>query len=80
MTKFIEFGIGNRWLVRTEFEHEDGTEYEKKGIVGPIKPKSIYLRLWLGDTVLILDTKEGYQRQKKHKKAFKLIFGICSEE
>ena len=31
--KFIEFGIGNTWLVRTETELEDGTEYEEKGIV-----------------------------------------------
>lgn len=27
--KFIEFGIGNRWLVRTETELKDGTEFEQ---------------------------------------------------
>ena len=32
--KFIEIGIGNTWLVRTETELEDGTEYEEKGIIG----------------------------------------------
>ncbi len=25
-------GVGNRWLVRTEIELEDGTEREEKGI------------------------------------------------
>ncbi|MGN7386986.1 DUF3977 family protein [Sporosarcina sp. SAFN-015] len=35
--KFIEFGIGNTWLVRTEIELSDGTECEEIGIVGPIQ-------------------------------------------
>ena len=51
--KFIEFGIGNRWLVRTETELQDGTEFEQKGIVKPIPgiqtlwtscEKSVWLR------------------------------------
>jgi hypothetical protein len=33
--KYIEFGIGNRWLVRTETEKPDGTETEARGIIGP---------------------------------------------
>ena len=42
--KYIEFGIGNRWLVRTETELPDGTEFEQKGIVKPLKPQSFYVR------------------------------------
>ncbi|WP_112182680.1 DUF3977 family protein [Paraliobacillus zengyii] len=76
--KFIEFGIGNKWLVRTETELEDGTEYEEKGIKGPINFFSLYLRIWIGTTVVILDLKEGIKRQKKNRKAFKAIFGIVS--
>lgn len=38
--KYIEFGIGNTWIVRTETEFEDGTEYEQKGIIRPIKCQS----------------------------------------
>ena len=63
--KFIEFGIGNTWLVRTETELEDGTEYEEKGIVGPVKFHSLYVRIWVGRTVVILDSKEGLKRIKK---------------
>lgn len=79
MKKFVEFGFGNRWLLRTEFENEDGTEYEVKGIVGPIKLQSIYLRLWIGHTVLILDSREGYKKKRKKNKALKVIVGLTSE-
>lgn len=75
--KFIEFGIGNTWIVRTETELADGTEYEEKGIVGPINYHSLYLRIWIGKTVLIFDSKEGFKRSKKTRKAIKLILGIA---
>lgn len=77
--KFIEFGIGNTWLVRTETELEDGTEYEEKGTVGPIKFQSFYFRIWIGKTVLIVDSKEGLKRIKKNRKKCKFIFGIMSK-
>lgn len=35
--KFVEFGLGSTWLLRTETELEDGTEFEEKGIVGPLR-------------------------------------------
>jgi hypothetical protein len=76
--KFVEFGIGNTWLIRTETELEDGTEYEEKGIKGPSKFHSLYLRFWIGKTVLIFDLKEGLKRVKKGRKQFKIIFGIVS--
>ncbi|WP_025786309.1 DUF3977 family protein [Sporosarcina sp. D27] len=74
--KFVEFGIGNTWLVRTETELADGTEYEEKGIVGPIKYHSLYLRIWIGKTVLIIDSREGFKRSKKARKAIKIVLGI----
>ena len=76
--KFIEFGIGNTWLIRTETELSDGTEFEEKGIVRPIKFQSVYLRVWIRKTVLILDLKEGYKKTKKNRNEFKIIFGIKS--
>jgi len=76
--KFIEFGIGNTWIIRTKTELEDGTEYEEKGIKGPIKFYSLYLRIWIGKTVLIADLKEGFKRQKKNRNEFKVIFGKVS--
>lgn len=76
MKKYIEIGIGNTWMVRTEIEHEDGTETEIKGIVRPFKLKSVYLRLWIRKKVFILDLKEGIKVQTKSKKKFKIIFGF----
>lgn len=76
--KYIEFGIGNRWLLRTETELDDGTEYEEKGIVRPVRFQSLYLRLWIGKTVLILDTKEGFKCSRKDRKKLKIILGITS--
>ncbi|MFF2876679.1 DUF3977 family protein [Gottfriedia sp. NPDC057991] len=76
--KFIEFGIGNTWLVRTETELEDGTEFEEKGIIGPVKINSLYIRIWLAKTVIIIDSIEGFKRIKKNRHHFKFIFGFSS--
>lgn len=76
--KYIEFGIGNTWLVRTETELEDGTEFEEKGVKGPVQFKSLYVRVWIGRTVLIWDLKEGFKRFEKDRKKFKVILGIIS--
>ncbi|WP_373714014.1 DUF3977 family protein [Streptococcus sp.] len=79
MKKYIEFGFGNNHLVRTEFEHADGSEFEMKGIVGKIKPVSLYLRMWLGKSVWVCDSKEGFKRTRKNRKTTKFILGIVSE-
>lgn len=76
--KYIEFGIGNKWIVRTETELVDGTEYEEKGIVRPVKIHSIYIRIWIRKTVLIFDFREGFKRAKKNRNEFKIIFGIIN--
>lgn len=76
--KYIEFGIGNRWFIRTETELSDGTEFEEKGIIRPIKFRSVYLRIWIRMTVIILDTKQGLKITKKNRNDFKFIFGIVS--
>jgi hypothetical protein len=78
MMKYIEFGIGNRWLVRTETEFDDGSEIEERGIVRPIKFHSVYLRFWVEKNVIILNTREGWIHMKKDRNKFKLIFGIKS--
>ena len=76
--KFVEFGLGNKWFIRTETELNDGTEFEDKGIIGPIKIQSLYLRIWIGKTVFILDSKDGFKKTKKNLKEIKLLFGIRS--
>lgn len=76
--KYIEIGIGNRWFIRTETEQEDGTEFEKKGIVKPIYFESCYLRVWFRTTCLIFDSKDGFKKVKKKRDEYKFIFGIVS--
>ena len=76
--KFIEFGIGNKWLIRTETELCDGTEVEEKGIKRPIHFQSIYVRVWLWKKVIIVDSKEGIKVGRKDKAKAKIIFGIKS--
>ncbi len=63
--KFIEIGIGNKWFLRTETELSDGSEFEEKGISYPIKFQSVYIRIWIRKTVLIIDSKEGIKKTKK---------------
>lgn len=77
--KYIEAGIGNKWFVRTEIETDQGEEHEEKGIKGPINLQSFYLRFWIGKTVFIFDSKEGFKKAQKNNKKFKLIFGIVSK-
>jgi Protein of unknown function (DUF3977) len=77
--KYIEFGVGNTWILRTEIELSNGTEIEKRGIDFPIKFYSVYIRIWIRKTVLILDLKEGFKMYKKNRNEFKIIFGIISE-
>ncbi|MGG3521158.1 DUF3977 family protein [Bacillus pseudomycoides] len=76
--KYIEAGIGNKWLVRTEIEREDGTEFEQKGVVKPIYFESCYLRVWFRKTCLIFDSKEGFKRVKKRRNEYKFILRIVS--
>ncbi|WP_189020836.1 DUF3977 family protein [Paenibacillus marchantiophytorum] len=76
--KYIEFGLGNRWFIRTETELDNGTECEEKGIIGPVQFRSVYLRIWICKSVLILDLKQGFKISKKSRNALKFIFGITS--
>ncbi|CAM4240976.1 hypothetical protein BAMA_02935 [Bacillus manliponensis] len=77
--KYIEFGIGNRWLVRTETEFADGTETEQRGIVRPIHFQSLYIRIWVKKTCFIWDTRQGFQKVRKGRNEFKVILGIVSK-
>jgi hypothetical protein len=51
---------------------------KEKGIIGPIRLYSIYLRIWIGKTAFKLDLKEGLKRVKKSSKEFKIILGVVS--
>lgn len=77
MKKYVEIGLGNRWLVRTELEHEDGTETEVKGIARPFQLDTIYLRIWVGKKVLIIDSREGFKLQRKNRRKLKVVIGFA---
>lgn len=76
MKKYLEVGFGNTHFVRTEIELEDGSEIEKRGVVLPFKPESIYIRIWFRKTVFVLDSKEGFKKSKKNRSKLKVIFGV----
>lgn len=76
--KYIEFGIGNKWLLRTETELEDGSEYEEEGLIGPIKLQSVYIRVWIGRRVFVLDSSDGLKLARKKRKAVKVVIGMVS--
>ncbi|WP_160036851.1 DUF3977 family protein [Paenibacillus sp. An7] len=76
MKKYTKIGIGNTWFVRTEIEHDDGSESEMKGFIKPFKMKSAYIRVWLGMNVMIIDSKEGMKFSKKDRRKFKLMIGF----
>lgn len=77
--KYIELGIGNKYLLRTEIELTNDYEFEVKGILGGIRFKSLYFRIWIGKKVFIFDTEEGFKTKVKNKNKFKMIFGIKSD-
>lgn len=76
--KYIEAGIGNRWWIRTETELEDGTEVEEPGLVGPIRIRSVYVRCWVGRTVVLWDSKDGWKKVRKSRRAWKFLLGVVS--
>lgn len=78
LLKYIEFGIGNRWILRTETELPDGTEIEERGILRPVHFHSLYLRIWIGKTVFVADLKEGCKKTRKSRSKFKIVIGISS--
>ncbi|MFC6279205.1 DUF3977 family protein [Streptococcus moroccensis] len=41
--------------------------------------QSVYLRVWLGQTVYVLDSKSGLKRELKDRKAYKIIVGLVSD-
>jgi hypothetical protein len=76
MKKYIEIGFGNTWFVRSEIEDEDGTETEHRGIVHLKKFVGVYVRVWLGRTVFIVSSNDGFKKMRKSRRAFKILFGI----
>ena len=71
---FTEIGFGNDTFVSTEVETGD-VEMRQPGFI-KMKCRGIYLRLWVGHTVWIASTVNGFTRMTKPKKKFKFLLGF----
>jgi len=71
---YAECGFGNESLCSTELRNE----VRVKGFFVATFI-SVYVRIWIGKIVVILDSREGVKVQKKNRCSFKCLFGIVSE-
>lgn len=73
--KYSEVGYGNPSFMSVEMENETR-------IVGFCLERivSMYVRVWVGNRVLIVDSVEGFKMGLKDKKCFKLVFGVRNGE
>lgn len=75
---FAEIGFGNDTFLSTEIEEEEN-EYRVPRFILPKKIKGIYLRFWIGKTVYVLSTNNGWEIKKKSKNKLKILFGVSGE-
>jgi len=73
---YAEIGIGNGSFLSTEIEVGRKERRIKGFMVRRIR--SVYLRVWVGRRVLILDTTEGFKTSRKSRSSFKLLLGVVS--
>ena len=74
---YSEIGIGNGRLRLHRNSNGRGDEVRVNGwMVGVFR--SIYLRLWLGKTVIVIDSVDGLKVTKKSRRKVKILFGIVS--
>ena len=73
--KYIEIGFGNPSFINTEIEYECGTEERFKGIK-PLKIEGIYVRIWVGKSMFVMSTNEGFKRKIKGRRSFKILLGF----
>lgn len=73
---FTEVGLGNRWIISTEIESESTEIRVPHAVYG--RTQSIYVRLWIGKRVLIIDSADGIKSQRKDRKGMKVLIGVRS--
>lgn len=67
MKKYVEIRFGNTWFIRTEIEEDNGEEIEFRGIGRLTKVDGVYLRVWVGQTVYIWSSNEGFKKTRKNR-------------
>lgn len=75
---FTEIGIGNDTFINTEIEFPTGEEVRHPGFY-PMRLTSLYVRVWIGQTVWILSTSNGLERKTKPRKAIKILLGLAGK-
>lgn len=78
MQIYTEVGVGNKSFISTEIEMGEG-EYRVRGFVMG-KFVSLYLRVWIGRRVVIVDSREGVKFQSKGRSTVKVLLGVHMEE
>ncbi len=80
MKIYTEVGIGNEHFVSSEVECSNGTELRIKGNLNFLPVASVYLRVWIGHHVFILDSAKGFKHKTKDRKELKILIGTVSHE
>jgi hypothetical protein len=75
MKVYAEIGYGNPSFLSTEFEDGE-TEHRVSRFVKPEKVLGYYIRCWIGKTVFIISTNDGFETTKKDRNRFKLLLGV----
>jgi len=75
MKTYVELGVGNRWLLSTEREFSDSSEVRVPGVDVKGKCRGVYLRIWLGKRVVIVE-KRGVSIKSKDRSAVKFVIGV----
>jgi hypothetical protein len=73
---YSEIGIGNGPLVSTEIERKNDEVRVNGWVMGVFR--SMYLRVWIGKTVVVIDSVDGLKVQKKSCSKVKVLFGVVS--
>jgi hypothetical protein len=74
MRCYAEMGIGNPTFLSTEIECGVCEWRIPRLVVSRVE--SIYLRVWIGRIVFILDSKEGFKYQRKGYCVYKCVLGL----
>lgn len=74
MKIFTEIGYGNTSFISTEVEIGE-YEHRLRGFVR-MKLVAAYFRIWIGKTVVVLSTNNGFEVKNKSKRKFKVLLGF----
>lgn len=75
---YREWGFGNPTFISSELDL-GSHEVRVPGLLPMFRCVSWYVRVWIGRTVFIWDSVEGFKRCPKSTRRFKLVLGQRGE-